>query len=54
MGNYPCILSRYAENGTMAIDNNVDESTIHPIVQGRKNYLFARSLNKGNGIDLCV
>jgi transposase len=36
-------LSRYTENGMLAIDNNVVENTIRPIALGRKNYLFAGS-----------
>jgi transposase len=34
-------LTRYVENGTWPIDNNVAENAIRPFVIGRKNWLFA-------------
>jgi transposase len=36
-------LSRYLDDGTLAIDNNAVERSIRPLVLGRKNWLFAGS-----------
>ena len=36
-------LSRFVDNGTIAIDNNAAERAIRPIALGRKNWLFAGS-----------
>jgi len=36
-------LSIYAQNGKLAIDNNLVENVIRPVALGRKNYLFAGS-----------
>ena len=40
-------LRRYADDGDLAIDNNVAERAIRPLAIGRKNYLFAG--NDGGG-----
>ena len=39
---WPAIV-RYAESGTLPIDNNPVENTIRPIAVGKKNWLFAGS-----------
>lgn len=59
-------VSRYVEDGNLAIDNNIAEREIKPFVIGRKNWLFADSVDgayanavmyslvntaKANGID---
>ena len=36
-------MSRYVEDGTIAIDNNPVERAMRPIALGRKNWLFAGS-----------
>jgi transposase len=36
-------LTRYVDDGTLAIDNNAVERAIRPLVLGRKNWLFAGS-----------
>jgi transposase len=36
-------LTRYLEDGTLEIDNNIAENTIRPIALGKKNWLFAGS-----------
>ena len=36
-------LTRYLDDGTVAIDNNAVERAIRPLVLGRKNWLFAGS-----------
>lgn len=36
-------LSRYVNDGTIAIDNNPVERAIRPVALGRKNWLFAGS-----------
>jgi transposase len=36
-------LTRYIDDGTLAIDNNAVERTIRPLALGRKNWLFAGS-----------
>ncbi len=36
-------LTRYVEDGTIAIDNNPVERAMRPVALGRKNWLFARS-----------
>jgi transposase len=36
-------LTRYLDDGTLAIDNNPVERAIRPLVLGRKNWLFAGS-----------
>ena len=36
-------LTRYQDDGTLAIDNNAAERAIRPLVPGRKNWLFAGS-----------
>jgi transposase len=36
-------LTRYQDDGTLAIDNNAAERAIRPLVLGRKNWLFAGS-----------
>ncbi len=36
-------LTRYTENGSWEIDNNLVENKIRPVALGRKNYLFAGS-----------
>ncbi len=36
-------LTRYLDDGTLAIDNNAVERAIRPLVLGRKNWLFAGS-----------
>ncbi|MCP4138854.1 MAG: IS66 family transposase [Chloroflexi bacterium] len=38
-------LVRYIDDGRFRIDNNPIENTIRPIALGRKNYLFAGSLD---------
>jgi transposase len=38
-------LSRYVEDGRIAIDNNAAERTIRPFVIGRNNWLFADTVN---------
>ncbi len=43
---WPAIL-RYAESGTLPIDNNPLENTIRPIAVGKKNWLFAGSERAG-------
>ena len=40
-------LTRYCENGALAIDNNLSERMVRPIVIGRKNYLFLGSDSGG-------
>jgi transposase len=40
-------LTRYAENGTLPIDNNVVENAIRPICLGKKNWLFTGSERAG-------
>jgi hypothetical protein len=42
LGRWPA-LSRYADDGTVEIDNNPVERAIRPIALGRKNWLFAGS-----------
>lgn len=36
-------LTRYTENGELAIDNNAAENALRPVAVGRKNWLFAGS-----------
>jgi len=36
-------LSRYTEDGSWPIDNNLAENAIRPFVIGRKNWLFSNS-----------
>jgi len=36
-------LTRYLDDGTLEISNNVAERAIRPLALGRKNYLFAGS-----------
>lgn len=36
-------LTRYRDDGRLAIDNNAAERAIRPLVLGRKNWLFAGS-----------
>jgi transposase len=43
---WPALL-RYAESGTLPIDNNAVENTIRPIAVGKKNWLFAGSERAG-------
>jgi transposase len=38
-------VSRYVEDGNLAIDNNIAEREIKPFVIGRKNWLFADSVD---------
>ena len=38
-------LARYLESGLLDIDNNAAERAIKPFVIGRKNWLFAQSVN---------
>lgn len=40
-------LQRYAESGTLPIDNNPVENAIRPIAIGKKNWLFAGSERAG-------
>lgn len=40
-------LSRYLDDGAVAIDNNWCENQIRPWALGRKNWLFAGSLRSG-------
>ena len=40
-------LTRYCEDGALAIDNNLSERMVRPIAIGRKNYLFVGSDNGG-------
>ena len=40
-------LTRYAEDGTIAIDNNPVERAMRPVALGRKNWLFAGSDSGG-------
>lgn len=40
-------LTRYCEDGALAIDNNLSERMVRPIAIGRKNYLFLGSDNGG-------
>lgn len=41
-------LIRYTENGAWPIDNNLAENTIRPLVVGRKNWLFAATVDGAN------
>ena len=34
-------LTRYVDNGTLEIDNNIAENTIRPVALGKKNWMFA-------------
>ena len=43
---WPALL-RYADSGTLPIDNNPVENTIRPIAVGKKNWLFAGSERAG-------
>ena len=36
-------LTRYADAGFLAIDNNASERAVKPVALGRKNWLFAGS-----------
>jgi transposase len=40
-------LTRYCENGALAIDNNLSERMVRPVAIGRKNFLFLGSDNGG-------
>uniref|UniRef100_UPI000485C819 IS66 family transposase n=1 Tax=Pseudoduganella violaceinigra TaxID=246602 RepID=UPI000485C819 len=40
-------LVRYADSGTLPIDNNAVENAIRPIAIGKKNWLFAGSERAG-------
>ena len=40
-------LTRYLEDGRLAIDNNLVENAIRPVAQGRANYLFVASERGG-------
>ena len=40
-------LTRYCDNGALAIDNNLSERMIRPLAIGRKNFLFLGSDNGG-------
>lgn len=40
-------LTRFIDNGDLAVDNNRIENLIRPIALGRKNWLFAGSLRAG-------
>lgn len=40
-------LTRYCEDGALAIDNNLSERMVRPVAIGRKNYLFLGSDNGG-------
>lgn len=40
-------LTRYLEDGRLAIDNNLTENAIRPVAQGRNNYLFVASPRGG-------
>jgi len=44
LSNQWCKLSRYTQNGAWPIDNNHAENCIRPFVVGRKNWLFATSV----------
>jgi transposase len=46
LGRWPA-LPRYAESGTLPIDNNPVENAIRPIAIGKKNWLFAGSERAG-------
>jgi hypothetical protein len=46
LGNWRA-LTRYTEDGDLAIDNNAAENALRPIVLGRNNWLFAGSDNGG-------
>ncbi|WP_071836930.1 IS66 family transposase [Terrimonas ferruginea] len=37
------VLSAYAIDGRLTVDNNLVENSIRPVALGRKNYLFAGS-----------
>lgn len=39
------LVSRYVEDGRLAIDNNIEERQIKQFVIGRKNWLFADSVD---------
>lgn len=43
---WPAVL-RYADSGTLPIDNNPVENAIRPIALGKKNWLFAGSERAG-------
>jgi transposase len=40
-------LTRYCENGALAIDNNLSERMVRPVAIGRKNWMFLGSDNGG-------
>lgn len=40
-------LTRYCEDGALAIDNNLSERMVRPVAIGRKHYLFMGSDNGG-------
>lgn len=42
------VVSRYVEDGRLAIDNNIAEREIKSLVIGRKNWLFADSVDGGH------
>jgi transposase len=46
-------LDIYLEDGELPIDNNPAENGLRPMVIGRKNYLFAGSLNAGKAAANC-
>jgi transposase len=41
------VLTRFVDDGALAVDNNHLENRIHPIALGRSNWLFAGSLRAG-------
>lgn len=41
-------LIRYVEHGQLAIDTSVAEDAIKPLVLGRRNWLFADTVNGAN------
>ena len=44
---WPCLL-RYLDSGLLDIDNNAAERAVKPFVIGRKNWLFAQTVNGAN------
>jgi transposase len=47
LGQWPYIV-RYVEDGRLSIDNNIAERSVKAFVIGRKNWLFADSVDGGN------
>ena len=45
--NHWTALTRYLDDGRLAIDNNISERALRPVVIGRKNYLFTGSQRGG-------